>query len=638
MSLEDYRSALRLGQKEFRSCVSKGEYPYLQVLDDILQNEETQGEMSLGLVNIPMDQIVGTKTASRQSAFARNFMPLLDEKTEFFGKWNSLCDAQIKEGIRDPITAYEFMNRFYVAEGNKRVSVMKFFGAASIPGMVTRIIPKRRDTPESAIYFEFMDFYRLTKVNYIWFSQPGRFKALLKAMGTGEEPWDDKLCASFFYSYSIFRRAFDALGGGKQPITAGDALLAYLKLYSYHELHDSTESELRINLANNWKEITVQTSEKPVELSLDPKEVPPKSTSKAILDKLLGKPTPVKVAFVHIKTSDISRWTMSHETGRKQIEKALEGRINTTSYEGVSPETADRAIEEAVKAGSQVIFTTSPRFMPAALHAAAEHPEVKILNCSLNMPHPSIRTYYGRMYEAKFLSGVIAGALSESGNIGYIADYPIYGVTANINAFALGARMVNPRSQVYLDWSSLKGAENMQDKFRSLGADVISDQDLLSPRDPKKEFGLYRIKDGAAERVAFNTWNWGRFYELILRSIMDGGWNVPSPKAINYWWGLSSGVVDIRCAKTLPIGTVRLVSLLKESLISGAFRPFAGKLYSTEGVVQEEGELIPEQIVKMDWLAENVHGHIPSVSELTDEAREMVRFQGVLKSEREVQA
>ena len=167
MAQEDYRKALRLGQKEFRSSVLKGTYPYLQALDEILEHTAVEYTEPLGVVNIPLASIVGTKTAGRKTAFAGNFMPLLDEDTEFAQKWNALCDAHLSVGIRDPIKAYEYMNKFYVEEGNKRVSVMKYYEAMSIPGSVTRIVPRRSEDKENKIYYEFLDFYDLTGVNYL---------------------------------------------------------------------------------------------------------------------------------------------------------------------------------------------------------------------------------------------------------------------------------------------------------------------------------------------------------------------------------------------------------------------------------------------------------------------------------------
>ena len=122
--IEDYRNALRAGQRAYRACVARGQSPYLKVLDEILNGVDIVAQEPLGLVDIPAESIVGTKTSGRHTAFAANFMPLLDDNTEFAVKWSNLCDAHLEEGIHTPIIAYEYLNRFYVQEGNKRVSVL----------------------------------------------------------------------------------------------------------------------------------------------------------------------------------------------------------------------------------------------------------------------------------------------------------------------------------------------------------------------------------------------------------------------------------------------------------------------------------------------------------------------------------
>ncbi|HPF29257.1 MAG TPA: BMP family ABC transporter substrate-binding protein, partial [Lachnospiraceae bacterium] len=121
MATADYIKAQKLGEKEYHACVSKGNYPYLPVLDDIISRETVDSQVSLGLVQIPLDSIVGTYSAGRTTAFARNFMPILSQDSEFACKWSQLYDALEEEGLRDPIKAYEYNNKFYVMEGNKRV-------------------------------------------------------------------------------------------------------------------------------------------------------------------------------------------------------------------------------------------------------------------------------------------------------------------------------------------------------------------------------------------------------------------------------------------------------------------------------------------------------------------------------------
>ena len=139
---QQYAAALKAGQKCYREAVLKGEYPYPQVLDEILDEHMAAGRVELGVLNIPMEQIVGTMAQGRRNAFAANFMPLLPMASEFGTKWMALCEANLSnEGIRDPIRCYEYLGRFYVQEGNKRVSVLKSFDSPSIAANVVRIIP-----------------------------------------------------------------------------------------------------------------------------------------------------------------------------------------------------------------------------------------------------------------------------------------------------------------------------------------------------------------------------------------------------------------------------------------------------------------------------------------------------------------
>ena len=160
-----YAAALKAGQKCYREALLKGEYPYPQVLDEILDEYLAAGRVELGLIDVPMDRIVGTKSRGRRNAFAANFMPLLPMESEFGAKWVALCDANLSsEGIRDPIRCFEYLGRFYVQEGNKRVSVLMSFGAPSIAGQVTRIVPVWSEDEEVRLYYEFMDFYRLSRL------------------------------------------------------------------------------------------------------------------------------------------------------------------------------------------------------------------------------------------------------------------------------------------------------------------------------------------------------------------------------------------------------------------------------------------------------------------------------------------
>lgn len=178
--IDCYQKALRQGQRDYREKMNAGQSPFLPVLDDILQNVPVENQIPLGQVEIPLELLVGTKTSGRTAAFASNFMPLLGLKTEFATKWINLCVSHLDEGIRDPITCYEYMGRFYVQEGNKRVSVLKYFDASSITGNVTRVVPQYSDDPAVQMYYEFMHFYPVMQNYLLTFTKPGSYARLQK--------------------------------------------------------------------------------------------------------------------------------------------------------------------------------------------------------------------------------------------------------------------------------------------------------------------------------------------------------------------------------------------------------------------------------------------------------------------------
>lgn len=631
MAIEEYIKAYKMGKKEYQSRMLRGLKPTLEVLDDILPGKGTLSEVPLGLVQIPVDQIVGTKTYGRSEAFAANFMPILRENTEFAIKWAHLSTAHENEGIREPIKAYEYMNKFYVEEGNKRVSVMKFYGVVSAPAVVTRIVPKRTEEKENKIYYEYMDFYDKTKINYIWFSEEGRFAKLLEAVGKGEdEEWNNEDRLDFNSVYSRFNAEYTAKGGEKLSITAGDAFLSFITLYGYEALKDKTISELKALITKSWEEFKLLEEDKEVDLKMDPGK-----EKKPILSRLLPISAPkLKVAFIYEKTATSSAWTYAHELGRMHLEQKFPEEVSTIYYDNTTLDNIEERIEDAIQQGCNIVFTTTPSFVPVSVKAAIAHPDIRILSCSVNTSHRYIRTYYARMHEAKFLMGAIAGAMAENNKIAYIADYPIYGAIANINAFALGAKMINPRAKVYLEWSTKKEG-NVVENIRQIQPMCVSGKDMVIPEEASRYFGLYRLDGEVPHNLAMPLWHWGKFYEQLIQTIMDGTWkyddNPATMQAINYWWGMSSGVVDVICSQNLPIGTKRLVDLLKNTICTGEFNPFSGVLYSQEGVVQNNPNksLTPEEILTMDWLAENVVGSIPKEEELQEASRPVISQQGI---------
>ena len=628
----EYTEALKLGKKEYKSSVMRGRYPYLPVLDEILSHVDIKTEQPLGQIQIPLDFVVGTSTAGRTVSFASNFMPILDVGTEFALKWANLSEAQINEGIRDPIVAYEYMNRYYVVEGNKRVSVLKYFKADSVSAIVTRKIPVfSEDDEEIKIYYEFMKFNEITGLNSIEFTKAGRAETLLKLMNKTEK-WDDDTRLDFNKVLFNFSRAYKFHGGNKLPITIGDALTAFMTVYGYEAMLEMSENDYNKNVVKSWNEFVMLKEKQSIGLVMNPaiEEKKPRNLLSYFIPSSAKKFT---VAFLYPKSPEVSDWIYGHELGRNYLEETFSDQMKTICVSDVKEDNIEQVLNDVIRQGANIIFAIAPQMMQPSLKVAIEHPDVKILNCSLNTPHKYIRTYYARMYEAKYISGMIAGAMAENDKIAYVADYPIYGMIANINAFALGAASVNPRAKIHLVWSTQKGYD-LNKFLQENDIHYVSDQDMITPKDASRQFGFYKYEDGQAQNLAMPLWNWGIFYEKMIQSILAGSYQSEDSekgKALNYWWGMSAGVIDLICSKNVPVGVRTLIEHMKDDICSGEIVPFYGEIYGQDGTLknEEHQEMPPEDIMEMDYLVENVVGTIPPVEEFIDAAQSIVYLKGV---------
>lgn len=629
----DYLEALKLGKKEYKNCIAKGRGPYLPVLDEILSHEPVQTEQKLGLIHVPLEFIVGTSTMGRTFSFAANFMPILGPKTEFAFKWTALCEAQVNEGIRDPIICYEYMNRYYVVEGNKRVSVLKYFGADSIPAIVTRKVPPYVEEDEDIVrYYELMKFTEITGIYTVEFSRSGYAPKLLKLMDKTEQ-WNEETQRDFKSVLFHFTKAYKFHGGDKLPITIGDALVAFMNVYGYDAMLKMTDEEYAANLLKTWSEIIVASNKEGVGLVMDPAKKEGQERKSLLSYILPSTAKKCKVAFLYPKSPENSDWLYAHELGRNYLEETFSSQITTMSRENVTEDTITEVLEEVIDEGAKIIFCVAPQMMQKSLKVAVEHPEVTILNCSLNAPYKYVRTYYARMYEAKFISGMVAGAMTENDKIAYIADYPIYGMIANINAFALGVASVNPRARIYLEWSTKKGYD--KDRFlQENDIRYVSDQDMITPKDASRMFGFYKYEDRKARNLVMPLWNWGIFYQKMIQGILSGIYKTEGQsegKALNYWWGMSAGVIDVIFSKHVPVGVQKLAEHMKSDLAEGKITPFYGEFYSQDGKLQNRAneKMLPEDIMKMDWLLDNIIGEIPPINELEDSAKVVVSLKGV---------
>ncbi len=628
-AVDQYTLAQKLGKKYYGACTAKGEDPYLPVLEEKVRGAASTGSVKVGLVDIPSERIVGTWADGRKAAFAGNFMPLLDINTEFGGKWVNLCEAHLDEGgISDPILCFEYLGNFYVQEGHKRVSVLKSFDSPSIPGIVTRILPVQSDDKEVQLYNEFLQFYKVSKSYLATFSQPGGYARLQAALGfEPDQEWTDDARRGFSNDFRRFSAVFEQLNAEKLPLTAGDALLVYLQVHPFIELRKTTEDELRANLTALWPDIRLLAKGEPISVSTEPEE-----KEKGILSRILGGPR-LHAAFIYDFDPRKSAWASAHEQGQKYLEETLGDSIRISSY--LCGEDADETMEQAIQGGANVLFATTPTLIDSCRRIAAKYRNAAVFNCSLSMPYAGVRSYYCRIYEGKFITGAIAGAMTRTDRIGYVANYPIMGVTAAVNAFALGARLTNPRARISLKWSCLPG--NPVRDILDEGADVISNRDS----DGAKPFltwnlGTYQVNPGGNMLpLASPRWDWGKFYEKTVRSLLSGGIEAlrDSDHAINDWWGISTGVVDVDMDENLPAGVKQLAGILKNGIIKEEIDPFLCPIRDQAGNAVSDGSraFTMEELMRMDWLADSIEGGIPGFEELLPQSQNLVRLLGIYR-------
>jgi hypothetical protein len=636
--LDDYLEAKKLGDRAYRNALLFRQSPYLESLDEFLKNEDIQGENRLGTLEIPVKDIAGTKTKARQQSFAKNFMPILGANTEFASKWASLYDSVQEEGVREPILVYEYMYKFYVQEGNKRVSVSRFNGAVSIPATVIRILPKRTEEKENKLYYEFVEFYKCSGLYSIRFSEMGAYDRFSQFLGMKSgEIWPSELCTDVRSAYSRFSELYFTMGGKKLGNTGGDAFFLYINFYGLESILENSTEEIKEKLEKLWNEYKKSAGE--VVLVQNPEEM--KKTS-GFFDFFSGgssytEKSALKIAFLYEKTIKNSTWAYSHELGRNDIQEKFHHRVETRCWQGCcTDEKLQEGIQEAVLWGAKVIFTTAPFMAQESVKAALEYPELYILNCSVKTSYNSIRTYYGRMYEAKFLMGALAASITDGNDLGYVEQFPLYGTVSNINAFAIGAQFINPWAKVHLSWSGLINA-NWKEEFRRKDIHTISGPEFSKPFERSREFGLYISSNGEVGfNVAAAVYNWGKYYEIIIRSILEGNYDANSlaktHSALNYYYGLKEGVIDVILSGNLSYSSKKLMSILEKEIEEGRLLPFSGEIHSQTEKIRAEGaeSLNMEEIVDMRWLNDNVIGEIPPLEAFTKEAQETILSGGFL--------
>ncbi|TCT16741.1 nucleoside-binding protein [Natranaerovirga pectinivora] len=325
------------------------------------------------------------------------------------------------------------------------------------------------------------------------------------------------------------------------------------------------------------------------------------------------------VGFIYVSPAGDGGWSTSHDNGRKMLEEELG--VKTIYRENVpEDQQVEIVIREMVDQGAKVIFATSFGYMDYVLKMAEEFPEVKFLHATGYKSSQNAINYFGRAYQARYLTGIVAGLKSETNKIGYVAAYPIPEVIRGINAFTLGAQSVNPDIEVSVRWTytwydpatEKEAAIALLDQ----GVDIIAQhQDTAGPQQAAEERGVWSVgyhADMTAvapdAHMTSAVWNWGPFYVEQVQKVMDGTW-----VAENYWGGMDAGIVQLSpLTKNAPDGAAEIVEPIKQQIIDGDYKIFVGPIYDQEGNLKvEEGTVLTdEEMLSMGWFVEGVIGEI----------------------------
>ena len=332
---------------------------------------------------------------------------------------------------------------------------------------------------------------------------------------------------------------------------------------------------------------------------------------------------PTKVGFVYVGPVGDHGWTYRHDIGRQAVEKAFGDKVKTTYVESVKEGAdAERVIRELAANGNQIIFTTSFGYMNPTVKVAKQFPNVKFEHATGYKQAANLATYSARFYEGRYVSGIIAGHMTKSNVIGYIASFPIPEVVRGINAFTIALRKVNPKATVKVVWVSTwydPGKEADAAKvLMDQGADIILQHtDSTAPLQTAQaagKLGVGQASDMAqfapkAQLTAIID-NWDGYYVDRVKAVMDGTW-----KSGDTWGGIGSGMVEMAAFNdVIPENVKKEASDALEAIKSGKLHAFTGPIKKQDGsVAAKEGEVIDDKtLLGMNFYVEGVEGKLPN--------------------------
>ena len=326
----------------------------------------------------------------------------------------------------------------------------------------------------------------------------------------------------------------------------------------------------------------------------------------------------VKVGFIYVGPVGDGGWTYAHDLGRRHLEKMG---VETTYVESVPEADAEKAIRNLARKGYNLIFTTSFGYMDPTLKVAQRFPDATFMHASGFKKSENMGNYFARMYQARYLVGMVAGAMTQTNIIGVIGSHPIPEIVRHINAITLGARSVNPDATVKVIWvNSWFDPAKEAAATNSLidgGADIVTiTTDSPASTQTAQKRGKYSIGNdsdmsiyGEKAHLTANVFNWGPYYEHIYKQVSDGTWEPTED-----WWGIETGIIDISpYGAMVPQNVREMVEKKKQEMIDDKFFVFEGPIKKQDGsiAVKAGQRLTDKEMLSMDYFVEGVEGTLP---------------------------
>lgn len=336
----------------------------------------------------------------------------------------------------------------------------------------------------------------------------------------------------------------------------------------------------------------------------------------------MAEEEPFQVAFVYVSPVGDLGYTWAHDQGRLAVEEAFGDEVETAFIENVpeGPE-AERVIRDFAQRDFDLIITTSFGYMDPTITVAQDFPETWFVHVSGFKTADNASNIFGRIYQPRYLSGLVAGSATETNIIGYVAAFPIPEVIRGINAFTLGVREVNPDAEVRVVWTNTwfgpPEEKEAATALLSVGADVIAQhQDTTEPQKAAADEGMVSISyNSPMLEVVGDTvltgpvWNWGVKYIDIINQIMAGTYATES-----YWGSLNDGIVGLApFSDRVPENVVQLVAEKEQLIMSGEWDVFCGPITGANGnLIVEDGKCLTDgEMLSMDYFVEGVVGEAP---------------------------